>query len=90
MPSLRLAAPRIRLSLETAARLPPVWDTVGHRQHIYSTFEGLQLALACGNTRHAAALMKALRQLTAAAEDRRQALLAVAESRRRVLDGSGP
>ena len=87
---LQLAVPRVRLSLETAARLPPAWDTAEKKQQIYGTFEALQLALACENGRHAAALMKALRHLTAAAEDRRQALLAVTESRRRCLGGSGP
>ena len=61
-----------RIPWDVAARLPPPWDSPDMKQRIYGTFECLQLAIAGGgNPNQVQALMKALRQLTDAAETRR-------------------
>lgn len=75
----------MRVSFEVAERLPPAWDTPERKQRIYGTFERFQIAWACGNSRHAALLLRSLRQLTADAERRRLVLLGICEAQRCAL-----
>lgn len=76
-----------RVPFAVASRLPPAWDSPEMKQRIYSTFERLQVALACGNARHAGMLMASLRKLTDAAERRHQALLGTLDQARLELLG---
>lgn len=78
---------QLRVPFDVAARLPPAWDTPEHKQQIYSTFERLQLCLACGNARQAAHLLHTLQRLTEEAEHRRRAQLGAVDAVRRLAGG---
>lgn len=76
-----------RLTRETAARLPPAWDTPEHKQQIYSAFERFQICFSCGNARQAAQLLRILRHLTEQADARRLACLSEIDAQRAGLTG---
>ena len=58
---------------ETAAALPPAWDTPEHKQEIYECFERVQVMIACGphGRIQQGQAMRRLRELTEMAEMRR-------------------